>query len=344
MGVTVRNNGQAPVRVFEPAFPVQGVEAQIQEVQTGRVFNVVLTFPQGFELPAGQRTELSLKTSHPRYPEVKVPAQQAPKPTAQPPVSPVAAAAPKAPLETVPSSVYFNLLPEGQSNTSRVVRIVNTRETPVTLSAPESSNPLFGAELKTVQAGKEFELVVTTLKPLGPGATQGRITIKTSSPEVPVVNLPVVAMVQQLIAAIPSQLMLPPSPAASGARVGITIRNNSQGPITVTDPAIDLEGLQPQVQALQPGRIFRVMVNLPPGFELPAGRKGELSVKTSHPQYPTIKVPVLQMPKPAQAPFGPSRAAGPWPIQPGTLTNTLVPRASAPAPSPQPPPASTLQK
>ena len=335
MGVTIRNNGQAPITVSEPTFPVQGVDVQVQEVQTGRVFNVLISFPQGFELPAGRRSELVLKTSHPLFPALRVPAMQAPRPVTAP-------AGARSPLEMVPSSVYLNVSPEAQTNASREVRITNTRETPVTLSEPESSNPAFGAELQTIQAGKEFKLVVKTLRSLGVGTTQGRITLKTSLPSMPVLNLPVVAMVQQLIAAIPSQLMLPPVPPASGSQVGFTIRNNAQAPISLSDAAIDLEGPQLKIQEVQAGHIFRVMLSMPPGFELPAGRKTEISVKTSHPQYPIIKVPLLQMPKPARNPPIPPRAAGPSSDQSATPANALA-QPSVVAPQP-PAPANATQK
>ena len=38
------------------------------------------------------------------------------------------------------------------------------------------------------------------------------------------------------------------------------------------------------------------MVSFPEGFTIPQGQHVELSLKSSHPQYPTIKIPVNQIP------------------------------------------------
>ena len=66
-----------------------GVEVQIKEMQAGKAFTALVAFPQGFEVPPGQQVELSFKTSHPKFPVVKVPIMQMPRPAAPP-----AAAAP----------------------------------------------------------------------------------------------------------------------------------------------------------------------------------------------------------------------------------------------------------
>jgi len=101
----VRNNGATNVTITEPtvtfvtsrldagtnlavAKPIPGVEASVQELQPGRVFNVVLRFPEGFEIPPGQRGELSLKTSHPQFPLLKVPIHQIVRPAPTPVTAP----------------------------------------------------------------------------------------------------------------------------------------------------------------------------------------------------------------------------------------------------------------
>jgi len=60
------------------------VETQLKEMQAGRSFTALVTFPQGFEIPPGQQVELTLKSSNPKFPVVKVPVTQLPRPAAPP--------------------------------------------------------------------------------------------------------------------------------------------------------------------------------------------------------------------------------------------------------------------
>ncbi|HWI57094.1 MAG TPA: hypothetical protein VNZ22_07695, partial [Bacillota bacterium] len=63
---------------------VPGIGAQLKEIQPGKVFSATLTFPQGFEIAQGQQVQLTLKSSHPQFPVIKVPVAQMPRPMAPP--------------------------------------------------------------------------------------------------------------------------------------------------------------------------------------------------------------------------------------------------------------------
>jgi hypothetical protein len=213
------------------------------------------------------------------------------------------------PVEVTPTYVYFSLTADTPTNDSRSVRIINNdTNVGLNLTQAESSNPAFGAELKTIRPEKEFELVVSLKGPLSPGTLQGTINVKTSSTNLPVVSITAVAMVQQVMMASPTQLILPSGPLVSGTRLGVTIRNNSPGNVTVSEPSFNLQGVGAQLQEVQVGRVYNVLITFPPGFEVPAGQKAELSVKTSHPQYPLVKVPLVQMPRPTPIPQPPPAA------------------------------------
>lgn len=99
VALSIRNNASAPVSLSSPSVSVENVQAQVQENQTGRLFSVTLTFPQGFLLPSGQNAEFTLKTSHPSQPQLKVPIVQIPRPPAMAtaPAPPPLIAAPPAP-------------------------------------------------------------------------------------------------------------------------------------------------------------------------------------------------------------------------------------------------------
>jgi hypothetical protein len=64
------------------------------------------------------------------------------------------------------------------------------------------------------------------------------------------------------------------------------------------------------MKELQPGRMFVLTPTFPAGFELPAGQRVEVSVKSNHPKHPVIRVPVVQTRQVARSPGGDDRAGG----------------------------------
>jgi hypothetical protein len=62
---------------------------------------------------------------------------------------------------------------------------------------------------------------------------------------------------------------------------------------------VNAKGLNVQLQEVEAGRSFMLTVSFPAGFEMAQDEKVELSVKSNHPQFAMIKVPVIQPPRPA---------------------------------------------
>ncbi|HLH56946.1 MAG TPA: DUF1573 domain-containing protein [Verrucomicrobiae bacterium] len=71
--VSVRNNASTALELFEPALNLPGVDAKLYELQKGQFFQVLLTFPKGFQKPSNQPMELSFKSNNPKFPVLKVP-------------------------------------------------------------------------------------------------------------------------------------------------------------------------------------------------------------------------------------------------------------------------------
>mgnify|MGYP005843601489 CR=1 FL=1 len=230
------------------------------------------------------------------------------------------------PIDVAPQFAVLNIPPDAPS-ASTTVKIINNTEEPVTLSPPESSNPAFAAEIKTNQPGKEYELTVSTKSSLPPGNVQGVITLKTSSTNLPVVTVTVWANVQPVVAIMPPQITLPPAPLVSKTLPSVTIQNNTTNMLSLSEPQINLPDVDVTLQEILPGRAFSATLAFPAGFTLPPGQPAVFTVKTSHPKYPVVRVPIVQMPRPAVLP-APAAATPPPP----------APRASAGTPAPPAPP------
>lgn len=71
--VTIVNNTTNLLTLSEPTVTVPGVEFQLSEVQPGKYFTIACTFPEGFELTNAANAELKVKSSNPKYAEIRVP-------------------------------------------------------------------------------------------------------------------------------------------------------------------------------------------------------------------------------------------------------------------------------
>jgi hypothetical protein len=202
------------------------------------------------------------------------------------------------PIEVTPQFAVVTVSAESPSNAT-TVRIVNKEEAPLTLTAPEVNNAAFAVELRTNQPGKQFELMIRTVPPLPDEKNrQGRVTLKTSSTNMALINVTAVANVQPVVSTGPAQIILPPAPLANATGSSVSIVNNGTNRLALSEAAVNGKSVDVQLREIEAGRTFVVALNFPAGFEIAPGERVELSVKSNHPQYPTIKVPVIQPPRP----------------------------------------------
>ncbi len=227
------------------------------------------------------------------------------------------------PVEVTPKTVMFQYDSESPAEETRKVRILSNLKEPLKLSAPVSGNPAFRAKLETITEGKEYALLVSTVPPIGTGMITAAITVEVADTNVQPFQVQVYALERQPLMISPSQLLLPAGPIRTELRPSFSIRTHSPTPLELSEPSINIPGVKVELKELQPGRLFSLTPTFPAGFELPAGQRVEVSVKTNHPKRPVIRVPVVQ---PRQVARGPVR----------TISVRPLPVPTSPAP-PTPP-------
>ena len=218
------------------------------------------------------------------------------------------------PIEVTPQIAMLNNVPaESPESVTSTVTITNNMEELVDIFEPESNNKSFTAEIKTNTPGKGYQLVIKMVPPLSAGSVQGQITAKTSSTNSPTVSLTAYATVVAALSVIPPQVTLPFAPITSKLAPSVTIQNNSTNVLTLSEPTVNAKDVEVQLNELQPGKTFTATLKIPEGFEVAQGQKLEFSVKTSHPQFPLIKVPITQMQRPVPPPVPPGVQIKPVP-------------------------------
>jgi hypothetical protein len=210
------------------------------------------------------------------------------------------------PIDVTPQMAMFTPGPDGQTNDTRVLKIVNNLEEPVNISKPVWTNDSFQVELKPVREGMEYELRVTARAPFGLESRSTAIILKTSSPRIPELVIKAILYVQPAVTVSPLQISIPPGPLANVSEATISIQNNTTNSLKLSEPGVNVEGATARLQEIQPGRTFILSVIFPVGFTNQPGNAIEIHAKSNHPQYPMITVPVYQQ---APAVPGPSAAA-----------------------------------
>jgi copper(I)-binding protein len=252
--------------------------------------------------------------------------------------------------EFIPSLAVLNIPPDAET-ASGVVTITNNTEEPLMLSAPESNNRAFTVELKTNALGKGYQLTISVVPPLPTANAQGQVSLRTSWTNPAVISVPVTANVQPAIVVIPPFITLAPGPLANSLTNSVAIQNKSTNDLQLSEPVVNVPGVEVQIKEMQPGKSFTALLAFPQGFQVPPGQQVELSIKSSNPKFPVVKVPIMQTPRPAPRPMAAvtpmkpvlSPAATPpsLPVAPGAPMNPVPPPAMVTPPSPPlPPPVS----
>ena len=117
---------------------------------------------------------------------------------------------------------------------------------------------------------------------------------------------------------IPEQVALPPGPLTTGITSGVTIRNYGTNLLELSDARVDAPGVEVRVREPQPGRLFTLTVSFPAGFKIPPDKKLALSVKSNHPKFPLITVPIYHSPSAVAAAPPPAVVALPSNVSPTT--------------------------
>jgi hypothetical protein len=211
-------------------------------------------------------------------------------------------------IEVTPQFAVLNLTADAPLASATVI-ITNNLPEPITLSAPQCGNPAFSAVLQTNEPGRAFRVVIAPVAPLPAGNVQAQVTLRTSSTNMPLITITAFANVQPAVTINPHQIAVSIAPLAQPETNAISLIDNSTNAMTLSEPMVNATGVEVQLKEVLPGRQFTALLTFPRGFEIVAGQKAELSIKTGLPLMPFVKVPIMQAPRPAPPKVAPIKVS-----------------------------------
>lgn len=195
------------------------------------------------------------------------------------------------PMTFMPKTVGFGRVslqdPKGMA-TTQTLTIINNAKTPASLSPPKSNNPGIKGELKVVEPGKKFEVIVSLVPPLQGGVLGASLSFETGLAEYPRFEVPVSAYLSADIEVFPNRLTLPAN-RSNDLQRQFSIVNNSTTPIKIWKVESSNALIKTTVEDTRPGFAFKLLVDIPKSYPLRKG--GDLiSVRTDSPTSPTISI------------------------------------------------------
>lgn len=197
------------------------------------------------------------------------------------------------PIEVRPASAVFEFFPDEPATAMGTVRILNRLQEPLELSSLESNHSGLTGELSVVVPGREFDLTVRLIPPLKLANLFGKMTLRTSAGSMPILEVPVRALAPAPVSITPRTLQLPSGGINTATTRSVVIRHYGAGTLKLEAPVLDWREATVTLKESDPGKRFILTLNVPAGSVLSDSPRMEVSLKSDHPGYPVLRIPVV---------------------------------------------------
>ena len=193
-------------------------------------------------------------------------------------------------INVSPAFVQFGRVEPDEAQTRKVM-ITNKSETPLELSLDSSSmSPVFKGDLAEVIPGQQYELTVTATPPFNPNLNRFIMKLNTNLVRQNSVEVVCMATLPSRIELQPSSLHIPVGLNRPQTRK-IIFTNNEANPVKLLTAESKDPNLSVATRALQEGRRYEIVVQVPIGYEFPNGSVS-LDVTTDDERQPRLAVPI----------------------------------------------------
>jgi hypothetical protein len=189
--------------------------------------------------------------------------------------------------------LIFPAITNPNETARRSVTISNQVEGALNITDLHSDNPRFEAALKEVVPGKSFELTVTTVPPLPDGTQTGRITMKSSNPQMPELVVQAVETLLPAIQVAPTELMFANAKLTAPEKRFAVVLNHRGADLHVSELTTNAPGAEIASNMAPDGKQLTITILFPAGFEIHKTDRFSLRGKINQPSMPTFEIPIV---------------------------------------------------
>ena len=193
-----------------------------------------------------------------------------------------------------PPSAAFGRITSAKANDGLVKRltIINNLESELKLTDLESSNSNFKVEIRPIQEGKKYELLVSLVPPMKQGNNTGKIKLKTGIADKPLLEISAFAYVTAPVDVTPTKLILQ-SKRSIALKRQFYVRNNTKEPFKISNLESTSDALKLQLKNIRNALTYRLTVEIPTEYS-PAKGGDKITFNTDHPDVPRIEIPITE--------------------------------------------------
>lgn len=196
-------------------------------------------------------------------------------------------------IELTPAgSVFFNKMAENKIEPAKVKMLSHIpKPFKPELQPLPSHADVFKVSLAELQPNKEYELTVAPQPPFPEGSTNTMLVVKTGLDEMPTINIPINMHIPPALEVSPNMIVLGAPPARDVNRP-INVSLNAPGELKLLNVACTDPKIKTSVVELVPGRRFRVICDIPAGYNLLNDQQVEIKIETDYAAKKKIVIPV----------------------------------------------------
>lgn len=189
---------------------------------------------------------------------------------------------------TPKSAVFGNV--SSDSPVTRKLTLTNMTDKPINPSIKSvPGSKVFKGELTEIEAGKKYELTVTSSPPYPTKYNRFQMQIDTGLENVPPIKVYCTAILPKRLDLTPEQIYISTTNTVNPRTVRFT--NNGENPVKILEATSADERLQVAVQEKEAGRNYEIRVTIPTGYQPPANGT-EIVLKTDDKETSELKIPV----------------------------------------------------
>jgi hypothetical protein len=194
------------------------------------------------------------------------------------------------------AAAFFSVFSDERAD--QAIQIVNHDGRPLAIERIEPAGSHFLASIRTVEAGRRYELRLTAPAGQAPGRFRESVILHTDSPQRPVIRVPVNVLVKTDVYANPERLdfgditveALRRNPALLKLTTQTILIKRRQGPFELT-ASTDIPGLTLTVSTGNRAT-HRLDVSIAPDRVVPGRLEGTITLRTTDPRFPQLLIPV----------------------------------------------------
>jgi len=194
------------------------------------------------------------------------------------------------PIVVKPSEANMGLTAVKDEPISKTLRIINRTDEAVRITLAQSDNARFSAEVKAREDGKQFDLIITARPPFQPGANSAELVLETSSAKAPRLKVAAFFFLQPPVEASPRTIKIPSAPLKVPLERPVYVWSNDGRKLQITSAEMDTPDISIRTVEETAGKRFRIVLLMP--AQLALGKPATLTVHTSHPETPELRVVV----------------------------------------------------